>query len=137
MQELRDLLNRVISAKRDLKEVYYTSRDSNTKSDTKELVVATISLQRSLEDLLRLRRKSKTARQVLEDRKAQLTIRRWQVGLPRRIKDFLVKRKKVEQNHLHRYQQALLKYMNDINIELVGWIEDITTLAEMPRLPEK
>jgi hypothetical protein len=72
---------------------------------------------------------------VLEDRKAELNLRRWSTGFPRRSKDFLKKSKKLEQQHLRKYQQGLLEYINGISIELTKWIEDIETMKGLPRPP--
>ncbi len=137
MQEMRDLLNHVIIAKRQLKEIYYTTRDESMKGDAKDLVAATIGVQKLLEQLLETRRKSRVAKRVLGDRKAELALRRWNAGLPRRARNFFVKQKKMEQQHLHRYQQSLLEYLNSIGTELAAWVEDIETLREIPRLPKE
>ncbi|MFQ5833291.1 MAG: hypothetical protein ACE5H4_11345 [Candidatus Thorarchaeota archaeon] len=134
---MRDLLNHVILTKRQLKEMYYTTRNESMKGDAKELVASTIAVQRLLEQLLETRRKSRVAKRVLSDRKAELALRRWNAGLPRRARNFLVKRKKIEQQHLHRYQQSLLEYLNGIGTELAAWVEDIETLREIPRLPKE
>ncbi|MHA2056719.1 MAG: hypothetical protein ACW979_03725 [Candidatus Thorarchaeota archaeon] len=124
-----------MTAKRDLKRVYYTSRSQDAKLDAKELVAATITLQKLLEDLITKRRTIRVAKKMLEDRKAELSLRRWSMGFPRRSKDFLSKSKKLEQQHLRKYQQALVEYINGISIELTKWIEDIETLRGMPRPP--
>ena len=124
-----------MSAKRDLKRVYYTSRNEDAKLDAKELVAATITLQKLLEDLIAKRRTIRVAKKILEDRKAELSLRRWSTGFPRRAKDFLAKSKKLEQHHLRKYQQVLVEYINGISNELVKWIEDIETLRGMPRPP--
>ncbi|MHA1964036.1 MAG: hypothetical protein ACXACG_14740 [Candidatus Thorarchaeota archaeon] len=129
------LLTHVMTAKRDLKRVYYTSRSQDAKLDAKELVAATITLQKLLEDLITKRRTIRVAKKMLEDRKAELSLRRWSMGFPRRSKDFLSKSKKLEQQHLRKYQQALVEYINGISIELTKWIEDIETLRGMPRPP--
>ena len=65
MQEMRELLNYVIKAKRYVKEIYYTTRDENLKADAKELVAATIAVQRTLEHILVLKRRSRTAKRRL------------------------------------------------------------------------
>ncbi|NHJ15033.1 MAG: hypothetical protein EAX95_15230 [Candidatus Thorarchaeota archaeon] len=135
MQELRDFLNQVIIAKRRFKEMYYTSRESNTKSDSKRLVVATITVQRSLEQLLEISRKSKIAKKVLQDRKATLSLRKWSVGLPKRVKDFIEKKKKLNPDLLGKFYEALMAYLEGIGEELAAWIEDIQTLSEIPRVP--
>jgi hypothetical protein len=136
MQEMRELLNYVIKAKRYLKEIYYTNRDENLKADTKELVAAVIAVQRTLEHILTLKRRSKTAKRVLGDRKAEMSIRRWSAGLPRRVRDYVEKEKKLEQHHLHRYQVVLLQYLENMGTELVAWAEDIDMLREIPRIPK-
>jgi hypothetical protein len=105
------------------------------KLDAKELVAATITLQRLLEDLIQKRRTLRVAKKMLEDKKAELNLRKWSIGFPKRAKDFLSKSKKLEQHHLRKYQQSLLEYINGISIELTKWIEDIETLKEMPRPP--
>jgi hypothetical protein len=136
MQELRDFLNQVIIAKRRLKEVYYTTRDSNVKADAKQLVAATITVQRALENLIELRRKSKVGKRVLEDRKASLTLRKWSIGLPKRARDYAEKRKKLKPEHLRKFQENLLAYLDGIGMELTAWTEDIITLSEIPRPPK-
>ena len=133
---LTKLLTLVMTAKRDLKRVYYTQRSAEAKLDAKELVASVIGVQRLLEELLNLRRKRRAARKVLEDRKAELTMRRWSAGLPKRVKDFVDKSKKFEQHHLTKYQQTLLDYFNGIGQELAKWIEDITTIVEIPKIPK-
>ena len=135
VHSLTRLLTHVMSAKRDLKRVYYTSRNEDAKLDAKELVAATITLQKLLEDLIAKRRTIRVAKKILEDRKAELSLRRWSTGFPRRAKDFLAKSKKLEQHHLRKYQQVLVEYINGISNELVKWIEDIETLKGMPRPP--
>ncbi|MFX1369187.1 MAG: hypothetical protein ACFFAY_11350 [Promethearchaeota archaeon] len=137
MQELRDFLNHVIIAKRRLKEIYYTTRDSNVKADAKQLVVATITVQKSLEHLITLHRKSKIGKKVLEDRKASLTLRKWSIGLPKRVKNFVDKKKKMSPEHLRKFQENLLAYLEEIGVELTAWAEDIQTLSEIPRPPKE
>ncbi|MFW9846012.1 MAG: hypothetical protein ACFFD6_04650, partial [Candidatus Thorarchaeota archaeon] len=61
----------------------------------------------------------------------------WRAGLPRRVRDYVTKRKKLEQHHLHRYQGVLLQYLEAMGTELVSWAEDIETLREIPRLPKE
>lgn len=136
VHSLTRLLTHVMTAKRDLKRVYYTSRNQDTKLDAKELVAATITLQKLLEDLLAKRRTIRVAKKILEDRKAVLNLQQWSIGFPRRAKDFLSKSKKLEQQHLRKYQQSLLEYINGISTELVKWIEDIETLRGMPHPPK-
>jgi len=133
---LTKLLTLVITAKRDLKRVYYTQRSKDSKLDSKELVATVIGVQRLLEELVDLRRKRRAAKKVLEDRKAELTLRRWSTGLPQRVKGFIDKSKKLEQQHLTKYQQSLLDYFNGIGQELAKWIEDINTLVEIPKIPK-
>jgi hypothetical protein len=137
MQEMRLLLNFIIKAKRDLKEIYYTNRDENLKADAKELVAAIIAVQRTLEQILALKRRSRTAKKVLGDRKAEMSVRRWSAGLPRRVRDYVQKEKKLEQHHLHRYQVILLQYVDNMGKELVAWAEDIDMLREIPRIPKE
>lgn len=133
--ELNRLLAQVMAAKRDLKRVYYTSRSEETKLDLKDLVAAVISVQKLLEHLISLRRKHKVAKKVLADRKAELTVAKWTAGLPRRSKDFVEKSRKVDQTHLRRYQEPLMKYIESIGGELAEWIEDIHTLSDIPKVP--
>jgi hypothetical protein len=135
VHSLTRLLTHVMTAKRDLKRVYYTSRNTDMKFDTKELVAATITLQKLLEDLITKRRTIRVAKKMLEDKKAELSLRRWSIGFPRRTKDFLSKSKKLDQQHLRKYQQALLEYINGISNELTKWIEDIENLRGIPRPP--
>jgi len=125
-----------MTAKRDLKRVYYTQRGKEAKLDSKELVASIIGVQRLLEELVDLKRKRRAAKKVLEDRKAELTLRRWSTGLPQRVKSFIEKSKKLEQQHLTKYQQSLLDYFNEIGKELASWIEDIHTLVEIPKIPK-
>jgi hypothetical protein len=124
-----------MTTKRDLKRVYYTARNEDTKYDTKQLVASTITVQKLLEELITLRRKRRLARKMLDDRKAELQIRRWSDGLPKRAKDFVQKSKKLEQSHLRKFQEALLQYIDSIGEELAKWIEDIHQLADIPRVP--
>jgi len=133
---LTKLLTLVMTAKRDLKRVYYTQRSKEEKLDSKELVAAIIGLQRLLEELIDLKRKRRAAKKVLEDRKAELMLRRWITGFPQRVKGFIEKSKKLEQQHLTKYQQSLLDYFNEIGTELAKWIEDINTLIEIPKIPK-
>jgi len=135
--ELENFLTRVMSSKRTLKEVYYTTRDSETKFDAKELVVATISLQKTLEDLLNIKKKVRAAHRVLEDRKAVLSLGKWTKGLTGRVDSYTKKKGKFKQDHLHKYQDSLLEYIEKINEELTKWVIDIETLSEIPRPPKK
>jgi len=89
-----------------------------------------------LEELIDLRRKRRAAKKVLEDRKAELTIRRWIAGLPKRVKGFIDKSKKLDQQHVTKYQQSLMDYINEIGKELAKWIEDIVTIVEIPKIPK-
>jgi hypothetical protein len=125
-----------MTAKRDLKRVYYTLRDKEAKLDAKELVATVIGVQRLLEELIDLRRKRRAAKKVLEDRKAELSLRRWSTGLPQRVKGYIEKTKKLDQQHLTKYQQSLIDYLNGIGQELAKWIEDINTLVEIPKIPK-
>jgi hypothetical protein len=134
-RNLMKLLTLVIAAKRELKQVYYTSRNKGSRLDAKELVAATIGVQKLLEELISLSRKRRVAKKVLDDRKAELTINRWSLGLPKRVKDFVDKSKNLEQQHLTKYSESLLQYIDSIGQELAKWIEDIATLAEIPKLP--
>ena len=136
VHELTKLLTLVMTAKRDLKRVYYTQRGKEAKLDSKELVASIIGVQRLLEELIDLKRKRRAAKKVLEDRKAELTLRRWSTGLPQRVNGFIDKSKKLEQQHLTKYQQSLLDYFNGMGQELAKWIEDIHTLVEIPRIPK-
>jgi hypothetical protein len=136
MQEMIELLNYVIKAKRLIKEIYYTTRNESLKADAKELVAATIAVQKTLEQILVLKRRSRTAKRVLGDRRAEMAVRRWSAGLPRRVRDYVEKQKKLEQHHLHKYQVILLQYLENMGKELVAWAEDIDMLREMPRIPK-
>ena len=133
---LTKLLTFVMTAKRDLKRVYYTQKGNQAKLDVKELVASVIGVQRLLEELIDLRRKRRAAKKVLEDRKAELTMRRWSTGLPQRVNGFVDKSRKLEPQHLSKFQQALLDYLNGIGQELAKWIEDITTIVEIPKIPK-
>jgi hypothetical protein len=136
-RELMKLLAQVIVAKRSLKQVYYTARNKESKQDTKELVTATISVQKLVEELIDLSRKRRIAKKILDDRKAELTIGRWILGLPKRIKDFVDKTRNLEQQYLTKYAESLLQYIESIGQELAKWIEDIITLAEIPKPPRE
>ncbi len=133
---LTKLLTLVMTSKRDLKRVYYTQRSEGAKLDAKELVASVIAVQRLLEQLIDLKRKRRAAKKVLEDRKAELTLRRWIAGLPKRVKGFIDKSKKLDQQHVTKYQQSLMDYINDIGKELAKWIEDIITIVEIPKIPK-
>ncbi len=134
---LTRLLTQVMSAKRDLKQVYYTRKNKESKLDVKELVAATIAIQKLLEDISDQERKNRIAKKMLQDRKAELTLQRWSTGLPTRVKDFVDKSKDLEQQHLRKYQQALLQYIEGIGTELAKWIEDIVTVTEIPHIPRE
>ena len=128
MRELRQFLTHVITAKRKLKEIYYTTRDADLKVDMKELVASTIGIQKTIEDLVKLSQKSKIARKVLEDRKVSLTLRKWSVGFPKRVSTFVKRKKKMSREHLSRYYDSLLEYIQGISEELTAWVLDIETL---------
>ncbi|MHA1577611.1 MAG: hypothetical protein ACTSU3_09645, partial [Candidatus Thorarchaeota archaeon] len=127
---------KIMTAKRELKEVYYTTRNEDSKADAKELVVASITLQKTVEELISLRQKTKVARKLMEDRKATLTLRKWSTGLPKRISDFKKKKKDMKHEHLHRFQESLITYFDGIVNELNSWITDIETLADLPKPPK-
>ena len=137
MHELRGFLTHVMDAKRQLKEVYYTAKEASTKADAKKLVAAAISAQKVAEDLLRKHDKTRLARKALEDRKAELVLRMWSSGLPERVRDYIKKHRKLGQEHLHRYQESLLEYMQGITMELTSWLHDVETLSELPRPPSE
>ena len=134
---LTRLLTSVMSAKRELKHVYYTRKNKESKLDVKELVAAIIAIQKLLEDLSDLERKNRVAKKILKDRKAELTLQRWNTGLPTRVKDFVEKSKNLEQQHLRKFQQVLLQYIEGMGTELAKWIEDIVTVTEIPRVPRE
>lgn len=136
MRELRQFLTHIVIAKRKLKEIYYTTRDDDIKADMKELVATTIGIQKITEELVNLSQKSKIARKVLEDRKVSLTLRKWSVGLPKRVNAFANRKKKMSQEHLSRYYNALHEYIHGIGEELTSWIVDIETLREIPHPPK-
>jgi hypothetical protein len=136
-RELMKLLTQVVAAKRSLKQVYYTTRNKESKQDSKELVAATIGVQKLVEELIDLSRKRRIAKKLLDDRKAELTINRWVLGLPKRTKDFVDKTKSLEQQHLSKYAESFLQYIESIGQELAKWIEDIITLAEIPKPPRE
>ena len=101
------------------------------------LVRSVITVQKIVEELMALKKKSKPARSVIEDQKATLILERWMKGLPKRIDDFKNKRKSIESKHLSRYSTSLMKYIDKIAEELTGWVLDIETLAELPKPPEE
>ncbi len=137
MRELRTFLGKVMNAKRELKEVYYTTRNRAKKDDAKEAVAALIGVQRLVEDLIETWRKDRTAKRILSDRKAEVSLRKWALGLPRRVDDYKSKTGKLDQDKLHRFQEALMRYMEDISDHLAAWIEDIVNLSELPRPPRE
>jgi hypothetical protein len=136
MSELRDFEAQVRIAKRELKEVFYTTRNEDTKSDAKLLVANMIALQKSIERIIELRRTTKATLVVLSDRKAKITLNKWSTGLVRRVKEFKSKKGKLRQEHLERFKDSLLKYITEIIDELNDWIIDIETMAELPKPPE-
>lgn len=136
MHELRDFEAQVRIAKRELKEVFYTTRNEDTKSDAKLLVANMIALQKSIERIIELRRTTKATLVILGDRKAKITLKKWSTGLVRRVKEFKNKKGKLRQEHLERFKDSLLKYITEINDELNDWIIDIETMAELPKPPE-
>ncbi len=135
MYELREFQTRIAMAKRDLKEIYYTTRDEGKKADSKRLVVTIISLEKTAERLIELRRKTKTSRRVLDDRKAKLNLKKWSIGLPKRVRD-LKDKQKLEYEHFRRFLERLEKYIEEILDELNSWVVDIETLADLPRPPK-
>ncbi|NWF95163.1 MAG: hypothetical protein HXY34_03390 [Candidatus Thorarchaeota archaeon] len=137
MQELRVFLGRVVVAKRQLKEVFYTTSEPDVKADVKQLVAAVIAVQRTLDELIELQRKSRLASKMLKDRKVELVLRKWSVGLPRRVTDYVDKKKKLKQEYLHRYQEVLLAYVEEIGRELSGWLIDIQSIRELPKTPRE
>ena len=136
MHELRDFEAQVRIAKRELKEVFYTTRNEDTKSDAKLLVANMIALQKSIERIIELRRTTKATLVILGDRKAKITLKKWSTGLVRRVKEFKNKKGKLRQEHRERFKDSLLKYITEINDELNDWIIDIETMAELPKPPE-
>ncbi len=136
MEELRDFEAQVRIAKRELKEVYYTTRNEDTKSDAKSLVATLILIQKSIERIIELRRTTKEAGIVLADRKAKMNLRKWSTGLTRRVKEFKNKRGKLRQEHLERYKDVVSKYIDEIASALNDWIIDIETMADLPKPPD-
>ncbi|UCE09269.1 MAG: hypothetical protein JSW61_09845 [Candidatus Thorarchaeota archaeon] len=137
MQELRDFLEKVLSVKSKLKEVYYLTTNASVKSDTKRMVAGIIGIQRSIEDLLKLRATTGLARKVLKDRKAVLSLKKWSSGLPKRTKDYIDKKKKMKPEHLERYSESLQKYIDSIGEELATWTVDIEILSDLPKPPKE
>ncbi|MFW9919778.1 MAG: hypothetical protein ACFFED_09280 [Candidatus Thorarchaeota archaeon] len=135
MQELRDFEAQVRIAKRELKEVYYTTRNEETKTDAKMLVATLIVIQKSIERIIELWRTTKEASIVLTDRKAQMNLRRWSTGLTRRVTEFRKKKGKLRQEHLERFKDVLVKYIEEIASALNDWIIDIETMADLPKPP--
>jgi hypothetical protein len=135
MQEIRELLTTVMTTKRKLKQIYYTTRNEETKADSKQLVVAAIGVQRIIENLMKAFKQSRTAKRVLNDRKAIMTLRRWSIGLPRRLKDYGSKHRKLDQEHLRRFKSVLLDYLQDMGTQLAAWENDIVTMKELPKMP--
>ncbi len=137
MQEMQYFLNYVVAAKNILKEAYYTTQNEETKADTKQLIAALIGIEKTVEELLEMYAKHRLAAKLLKDRKAQLELRKWSVGLDRRAKDYVKRSTKLGQEHLHRYHETLRSYIDGIGLELAGWIVDLQTLDETPRPPSE
>lgn len=135
MQELRDFEAQVRIAKRELKEIYYTTRNEETKTDAKTLVATLISIQKAIERIIELRRTTREAEIVLTDRKAKMNLRKWSTGLIRRVKEFKNKKGKLRQEHLERFKDVLVKYIDEISTALNDWIIDIETMADLPKPP--
>ncbi|MHA1780867.1 MAG: hypothetical protein ACTSYL_08375 [Candidatus Thorarchaeota archaeon] len=137
MRELRGFLTVVLDAKRQLKEIYYTTRNAETKADAKDLVASVIGLQKSIERILEMSSKTRLVAKTLADRRAEVNLRQWKLGLPRRVKDYKSKYKSLKQEHLHRYQKSLMEYIQTIGLDLASWINDIETLIDLPRPPKE
>jgi len=137
MHELRDFLLRILDAKRLLKRVYYSTKNRGTKDDAKQLVVAMISVEKTINELIEVRSKHKMADKILSDRKAELSLRMWSTGLPKRVKDYMEKANKLEPEHLHQYQESLLAYTDGVARELTSWLLDIETLSDLPHPPRE
>ncbi len=135
MHELQKFLTSIISTKRNLKEIYYTTRSPSLKADAKKLVVTAISIQQLGEELLELWRRNKTARGILQDRRAQLTLVGWTKGLPKRVDVYKTRTRKLKGEHLVKYYDLITEYLDEIAKTLAGWVEDIKGLGELPRPP--
>ena len=135
MHELRDFQAQVRIAKRELKEIYYTTRNEETKSDAKTLVASLITIQKSIERIAELRRQVKETEIGLKDRKARMNLKKGSTGLTRRVADFKKKKGKLRQEHLERFKDALAKYISEIADALNDWIIDIETMADIPKPP--
>ena len=135
MHELQRFLTATISAKRNLKEIYYTARSESLKMDAKKLVVTTITIQQTIEELLTLWRKNKLAKKILQDKKAQLSLVNWTTGLPKRVEDFKQKTRKLKGDHLTRYYEILNEYLETVAASLTNWLEDIKEIRELPSVP--
>ena len=136
MHELQRFLTVTISAKRNLKEIYYTTRSESLQMDTKKLIVTTIAIQQTIEELLALWRKKKVAKKILQDKKAQLSLVNWTKGLPKRVDDFKQKTRKLKGEHLTRYYEILDEYLETIASSLTNWLEDINEIGELPSVPK-
>lgn len=136
MHELRNFLNGVITAKRKLKEVYYTAKHPDTKSDAKELIAATIQLEKAVEQLIDLNQTSKAARKVLNDRRAEINLRKWSEGFPKRAEAYAKKKKDLRHEHLHKYQETLIDYIQSLNDILTAWLTAIETVSGIPDIPK-
>ncbi len=137
MQAITGFLREVGNCKRHLKHVYYTARDADTKSDSKQLVAGLIRMQDQLERMIELARSSRTARRLIDDRTLTATLSRWTIGLPQRVKDYREKYKSSTQSHLHRYFESLAEYVQSISHELDRWIVDLETAVSLPRPPRE
>jgi hypothetical protein len=137
MHELQRFLTATISTKRNLKEIYYTTRSESLKIDAKKLVVTTIAIQQTIEELLTLWRKNKLARKILQDKKAQLNLVNWTKGLPKRVEDFKQKSRRLKGEHLSKYYEILNEYLETIASSLTNWLEDINEIRELPSVPKE
>ncbi len=137
MHELEDLRERVLDAKRRLKEAYYTAADGDTRADAKELVTATIDIEKAVEGLIDIGTKSDLARRLLDDRKIELMVRKWSIGLMTRVEDYVKKQKSLPAHHLHRYFEVLREYIHEILEELSTWTREIQNAIETQSLPRE
>ncbi len=135
MRELAEFMAVVDDAKRDLKEVYYTTRSERVKKGARELVALTVAVQRVAKGLLERASTSRLARGVLTDRHATARLETWRTGLPARVADYKRRARELRAGQLEPFQQALAKYIRTISEELTAWDEDIDTLEGLPRPP--
>ncbi|MEM2141868.1 MAG: hypothetical protein QXS20_03035 [Candidatus Thorarchaeota archaeon] len=136
MDDLEEFLTSIVNAKRKLKMIYYTGRNSDQRNDAKELIAFLIELGTKADRLVQITSESPIARKLMSDRKAELELHRWSQGLLNRTSDYVSKAKDLSYEHAHRYQLVMMEYLETIESELSKWIEEIETATGVPRPPK-